>query len=157
MTTDMASRQSLALPPGKLYDTDFAEWAAETARLLRAGRLDQVDLEHLAEEIEDMGKNNRREVQSRLRVLLAHLLKWRQQPQRRSKSWRSTIATQRVELHNIFRQSPSLRAGSAEAMADVYRDAVEQASIETGLASRAFPRACPYTVEEILDRKFFPE
>jgi type II secretory pathway component PulM len=106
-----------------LYDEDFAIWTSETARLLRERRFDEVDIEHVAEEIEDMGKRDKRELYSRLTVLIAHLLKWKWQPERKTKSWRSTIVTQRAELRRLFEQSPSLRAIVHDAADDVYSDA----------------------------------
>ncbi len=152
----MGSR-ALKLPAAGLYDQDFAAWTAETARLIRSGRIAEVDLEHVAEEIEDMGKRDSREVKSRLTVLLVHLLKWNLQPQRRSRSWSSTIATQRREMNDIFSQSPSLRDRIPGTLARVYRDAVHAAVIETGLSAKRFPLDCPFGVEEILDRDFLPE
>src|ERR1035438_9493947 len=94
-----------------LYEQDFALWAEETARLLRAGALDDLDIENLAEEIESMGRKDRRELRSRLKVLLSHLLKWRIQPDHRSGgSWRSTIAIQRSDIEQLLEESPSLRS-----------------------------------------------
>ena len=146
----------LKSPAGSLYDEDFAAWTAETARLLRARRLAEVDLEYVAEEIEDMGKSQAREMESRLTVLLVHLLKWKLQPAKRSRGWRSTLDTQRVELRRLFRQSPSLRRRLPESLPEVYRDAVRAAGIQTGLTARSFPRDCPFSVEQVLDNDFLP-
>ncbi len=148
-----------ALKPAiqNLYDEDFAIWTEETARLLRAGRFDHIDVEHLAEEVEDMGKSQGHEVRSRLRVLMVHLLKWKCQPQKRSRSWSSTAATQRAELRDVFSESPSLRAKLPPSIPDVYPDAVEQAALETGLPESAFPRECPFSPEQIMDRRFLPD
>ncbi len=148
-----------ALKPAvsNLYDEDFAVWTEQTASLLRAGRFDQIDVEHLAEEVEDMGKSQRHEVQSRLRVLLVHLLKWKYQPQKRSPSWRSTVVTQREELNDVFADSPSLRRSLPNAVARIYAASVELAGIETGLPQGAFPSECPFSVEQVLDHKFLPE
>src|SRR5713226_718431 len=96
-----------------LYDQDFAVWTSETARLLRAGRFDEVDIEHVAEEIEDMGKRDKRELHSRLTVLLLHLLKWKWQPEKQTRGWQSTLLTQRAELGRLLEDSPSLRHASA--------------------------------------------
>ncbi len=148
------SSRALKTSSATPYDEDFAVWTAETARLLRARRLAEVDLEHVAEGIEDMGKSQAREMESRLRVLFVHLLKWKVQPQKR---WRSTIDTERVELRRLFRQSPSLRRCMPESLPEVYRDAVRAAGIETGLASRSFPGDCPFSVEQILDNDFLPD
>src|SRR5437588_12681668 len=86
----------------KLYDEDFAVWTSETARLLRAGRFDEVDIEHVAEEIEDMGKRDKRELRSRLTVLIVHLLKRKWQPEKRTRGWQSTLLTQREELDGLL-------------------------------------------------------
>ena len=145
----------LVHPAAKLYDEDFARWTAETARLLREGRFQEIDVEHVAEEIEDMGNRDHREMLSRLTLVLQHLLKWEYQPEKRSKSWRSTMAVQRRELGKLFRHSPSMRRKVA-AVTEVYRDAVEDAALETDLPEQSFPRECPFTPEQILDRGFLP-
>ena len=141
----------------KLYDEDFLLWTEKTARLLRDGHLDELDIEHLAEEIECMGTSQRRELESRLTVLLTHLLKWGWQHAKRSRSWKATAANQRAELRRLFRQSPSLKNQVAEAIAESYEDAIDQASIETGLPAETFPQHCPFTPEQVLDREFFSE
>jgi hypothetical protein len=146
----------LVHPAAKLYDEDFALWTAETARLLREGRFQEIDVEHVAEEIEDMGKRDHREMLSRLTLILQHLLKWEYQPEKRSKSWRSTMAVQRRELAKLFRQSPSVRRNIGAAVAEVYRDAVEDAAREADLPEESFPRECPFAPEQILDRDFLP-
>jgi len=92
-----------------LYEQDFFEWTVRNASLLRAGRLAEADLEHIAEEMEDMGKSSRHELRSRLRVLLSNLLKWKFQAGRRGRSWKATIRVQRDELVNLLQQMPSLR------------------------------------------------
>ena len=140
-----------------LYDEDFAIWTAETARLLRAGRFDEVDIEHVAEEIEDMGKRDKRELHSRLTVLILYLLKWKWQPEKKSANWGSTIVTQRAELRRLFEQSPSLKTKVQDAVEEVYSDAMEGATVEAGLPARTFPRKCPFTPDQILDREFLPE
>ena len=149
--------KSLTRPAEKLYDEDFALWTAETARLLREGRFVEIDIEHLAEEIEDMGKSQHRELLSRLTVIIQHLLNWQCQPAKRSRSWQSTVTVQRTELERLFEQSPSLRRTLPRSVARVYRDAVRQASIETGLALDSFPRECLFSLEQILDQSFLPE
>lgn len=92
-----------------LYERDFFEWTQSNAALLRARRFDQADIEHIAEEFEDMGKSQRHELSNRLRVLLAHLLKRQFQPERRGRSWRAAIRVRRDELLRLLRQMPSLR------------------------------------------------
>ena len=142
--------------PTGLYDEDFFTWTQRTAALLRHARFEAVDLEHLAEEVEDMGKRDLREMNSRLRVLLIHLLKWRMQPSKRSPSWRSTILTQRQEIADLLQQSPSLRAKLSAGLATNYGAAVARAAAETRTEEGDFTRRCPFTIDQILDRTFLP-
>lgn len=139
------------------YDTDYAQWCAEQGALLREGRLSDLDRENLAEEIESLGRRDRREINSRMKILLAHLLKWRFQPEKRSPSWRSTIDGARDEILQIIDDSPSLKMHPAKAMAEGYQRAVGTASGETGLPQRIFPEACPFSIEDVLDPDFYPE
>ena len=140
-----------------LYDQDFYKWTARNAELLRAGRLAEADLEHIAEEIEDMGKSERRELESRLSVVLSHLLKWRCQPNRRGRSWQATIRVQRTELMRLLADMPSLRLYLRERLPQVYPTAVEQAIAETDLSEDVFPPTCPFSLDQILDTNFLPE
>jgi hypothetical protein len=140
-----------------LYETDFAEWLDVTGRLLREHRFDELDVEHLIEEIEGMSASERHEMNSRVRVVLLHLLKWRYQPEKRGPSWRSTLAVQRIELADRLETSPSLRRSLARSMPKVYRTAVNLASIETGLPAATFPSECPFTPAEVIDPGFLPE
>ncbi len=140
-----------------LYDEDFFAWTQETACLLRAGRLQEIDIAHLAEEIEDMGKSERRERDSRLTQLILHLLKWRYQPERRSASWKATITVQRIEILDLLDDSPSLRRSLQEAVAKAYGNAVSIGSTETSLPPDRFPAECPFTPDQILNRDFLPE
>jgi hypothetical protein len=139
-----------------LYEEDFFEWTRRNAELLRAGQLVQADIEHIAEEIEDMGKRDLRELNGYVLVLLIHLLKWELQPRRRSRSWESTILSQRIEIEGILEQSPSLRPKIGAHLAGNYEDAVRLAIIETGLPRSRFPGECPFTVERILNSEFLP-
>ena len=141
---------------GSLYGEDFAVWTSETARLLRERRFDEVDIEHIAEEIEDMGKRDKRELYSRLTVLTVHLLKWKYQPEKKSEGWRSTIAAQRTEIQLLLDDSPSLRRFT-RATGDIYSRALQLAIAQTGLPARIFPRECPFSPDQILDLSFLPE
>jgi len=141
----------------ELYAEDFAVWTARTAELLRARRFADVDIEHVAEEIEDRGKSEKRELQSRLTILIAYLLKWEKQPNKRTTSWRSTINTQRVELSRLFRQSPSLKSNLADTLKEIYPDSIEAAAVETGVLVADFPDACPHSTGQIIDRAFLPD
>jgi hypothetical protein len=141
------------------YEADIVAWADEQARLLRAGRFDALDIGHLADEIEDVGKSEQRELSSRMAVLVAHLLKWRCQPERRGSSWEVTIRSQRDSVARRLRKTPSLKASLADAdwWADVWGDALADAVRETGLGRERFPEGCPWTAEQILDAGFWPE
>lgn len=145
------------MPDDGKYDRDFHAWATEQAALLRAGRLAEADVEHIAEEIEALGRAERRELVNRLAVLLLHLLKWAYQPERRGKSWRLTIEEQRRRLARHLRDNPSLRAWQAEALAEAYGDAVLRAERETDLPRDVFPWSCPYGFEQVLDGGFWPD
>ena len=139
------------------YDADFHAWANEQATLLRAGRLSEIDVEHIAEEIETLGRGERRELVSRLSVLLLHLLKWSHQPERRGKSWELTIKEQRRQVARHLRDNPSLRAWTDQAMADAYGDAVLRAELEMNLARDMLPWSCPYGFEQAVDEAFWPD
>ena len=138
------------------YDEDLVLWSARQAALMRAGRLDLVDWQNVAEEIESLGGSERRALGHRLEVLMMHLLKWQFQPVHRSRSWRATIRTQRGRIERLLRQSPSLRREVPEIGADHYELARELASAETGFALATFPESLPYTAEQILQDDFFP-
>ncbi len=140
-----------------IYDRDFHAWAMEQAALLRAGRFSEADTRHIAEEIETLGRGEKRELVNRLAVLLLHLLKWSHQPERRGKSWRLTVEEQRRQLARHLRDNPSLMAWRDEAMADAYGDAVLRAERETDLPRDLFPWACPYSFEQAIDDTFWPE
>lgn len=140
-----------------LHDRDFYAWTQQQAQLLRAGRLDEADLENLIEEIEMMGASERRELVNRLAGLLAHLLKWQHQPNLRGRRWQLTIKEQRRQLERHLRDNPSLAYRLAEFVADAYVDAVLLAARETGLEENAFPATCPYSETEILSPDFLPD
>ena len=145
------------LDHGAGYQEDFVLWTQHQAALIRAGRFDLVDWENVAEEIEAMGSRERRELSTRLKVLMMHLLKWQFQPQRRSRSWRATINDQRDEIEQLLHDNPSLRREVEAMIRKRYRIARANAAGETGLALRAFPSRCPYPAEQVLDSAYFPE
>lgn len=134
-----------------LYETDETAWLERTAELLRAGRLSEVDTQNLAEYLTDMAKRDRREVFSRLVVLLAHLLKWQFQPDRRSRSWLLTILEQRQELEGLAGQGV-LRQHAETVLPEAYQYAVERVVVETGLSPKDFPATCPYSLDQLLSR-----
>jgi hypothetical protein len=139
-----------------LYERDFYAWAGEQAALLRSGRLTDADIPNIAEEIESMGRSEKRELVSRLTVVLLHLLKWQFQPGLRGTSWETTIKVHRIRLGDHLADNPSLKPHLAEAIASAYRVARLEASSETGLNPTTFPASCPWSVDEILDEEFWP-
>jgi hypothetical protein len=140
-----------------LYDRDFYGWANEQAELLRAGRLSEADVGHIAEEIESMGKSERNQLLNRLAVLLAHLLKWQFQPGLRGNSWRLTVREQRRRITRIMSQNPGLQPELGAVLQDAYGDALLIAERETGLLESTFSPACPWAFEQITDPDFWPE
>jgi len=139
------------------YETDHVEWASEQIHLLRNRKFDALDIDHLTEELENIMGNERRELYRRFRVLIAHLLKWQFQPDHRSNSWRSTIRIQRSDIADVLKDSPSLKREVPERIAKAYPEARELAADETGLLETDFPRTCPYSETEILDKAFWPD
>ncbi len=140
-----------------LYDTDYYAWANEQAALLRSGQLSAADIENIAEEIESMGKGEKRELVNRLTVLLLHLLKWQYQSDRRCASWEVTIRNQRRALSRHLKDNPSLKPKVPEAVEDAYGDARGDAYAETGLLETTFPATCPWSFEQMMDNGFWPE
>ena len=140
-----------------LYDEDFYAWTREQARLLRAGELCALDIANIAEEIESLGRSDKREIDSRLSVLLAPLLKWQLQPERRSTGWSGTIREQRRRIEKLLQESPSPRPTVPELLPEAYSEAREDAAEETGLPLSDFPEACPFTPAEVLSRSFLPQ
>jgi hypothetical protein len=138
------------------YETDVIAWSQEQARLLRARQFDQLDIEHIADEVEDVGKSEQRELASRMAILIAHLLKWQLQAGRRGASWQRTIREQRKAIAYDVRKTSSLKSllGDTEWRDVVWSKAVAVAAEETGLD--AFPDTCPWSVEHILSPEFFP-
>lgn len=136
-----------------LYTQDIHAWSQRTAELLRQRRFDDLDIEHLAEELETMGRRDRHELISRLKILLGHLLKWQFQPA----SWRGSIVEQRLQINDLLQFSPSLKPFLTEAVASAYPDAVKLAVKETSLPRKTFPDVCPYLPEQFLDDDFFPQ
>ncbi|MGH8066500.1 MAG: DUF29 domain-containing protein [Candidatus Entotheonellia bacterium] len=138
------------------YDTDFYAWTQAQAAALRAGAWGDVDRDHLAEEIADLGTSQRHAVTSHLRVLLLHLLKWHYQPERRSESWLHSMANAQVEIETYLDESPSLRPELPAFVARAYQQAYRLAVRETGLPTVTFPFACPWTIAQLLDPDFLP-
>lgn len=150
MTTELEhNRQSL-------YETDYLKWIETTVEKLRVQDYSNIDWENLIEEVEDMGRSERRSLKSNLIIVLTHLLKWQYQPQFRSGSWKGSIVEHRRRIRDTLKESPSLQPYLEQVFAKCYLDAVAQASAETGLSVETFPQACPYTSAEVLDSNFLP-
>ena len=132
-----------------LYEQDETAWLESVSALIRAGRLDEVDYPNLAEYLSDMAKRDRREVTNRLVVLIAHLLKWRHQPKRRTRSWHKTILLQRLKLENLI-EGGVLRLHAVEVLPSTYSKAVRLAVAETGLPELTFPADCPFSLDDVL-------
>jgi hypothetical protein len=144
-----------------LYETDFYAWTQDQGAKLRAragfDNRGDIDWENAAEEIESMGRRERREIASRLSLVLVHLLKWQFQPTHRSRSWRGTIKEQRRMLQQLLDDNPSLASLPADILVEEYSAAVAKASGETGFAQSTFPATCPFHVPDILNHDFLPE
>ncbi|MCB1159353.1 MAG: DUF29 domain-containing protein [Leptospiraceae bacterium] len=141
----------------KLYEEDEHLWYFENAKLIREGKVDFLDFEHIAEVLEDMGKRDYREVFSRMKVLLVHLLKWIFQKEYRSKSWNLTMIEQRDILNFEFQHSQNLEKYGKENFQEIYSKARKQASVETGLPIDTFPKEPPFTFNEVLNEDYLPD
>src|SRR5215216_4354092 len=134
------------------YNRDFYSWLMEQARLVREGRWDELDRDNLAEEIESLGREQFNKLESALRVLLLHILKWDHQPEKRTRSWVLSIKTQRIDVEDVIADNPGLKPRIAEAIARGYRKARIEAAQETGLDENHFPELCPYGWDDIVSR-----
>jgi hypothetical protein len=138
------------------YGEQERDGGALRPRFLRLDAAGQVDIDHVAEEIEDMGKERRHALKSQARRLVVHLLKWEFQPQLRTRSWLRSMASARVEISDVLQQNPSLNAMTPDLPREVYKQAVKLAIADTNLSLNAFPATCPYTFEEIMNDEFLP-
>jgi len=141
----------------QIYETDFYGWIQNQVNTLRARNFEHLDLGNLIEEIESMGKGLQRALESRLEILLMHLLKWQFQPRLRSPSWKFTIKEQRRRIEKLLKKNPSLSSALAEAFIDAYEFAIPAASAETGYDESIFPTQCPWTFEQVMRPDFWPE
>lgn len=137
-------------------EDDFALWAAEQAALIRGARFDRVDAENVAEELESLGRGDKYQIDHRMEVLLAHLLKWQLQPEERTNSWQATLFEQRTRIGRLIKESPSLRSRPGEMLQGSYVIGRYEAIKETKLPESLFPETCPYSIEQILDPDFLP-
>ena len=141
-----------------LYETDFFAWTQEQVKLIKQKALEKLDMIHLCEEVESMGVSQRNALESRLGVLLMHLLKWKYQPSRQCRSWTITIKVQRKELTHHLKKNPSLTNIDTlkESFEYAYSVAILNAAEETGLDDDIFPKQCEWTIGQVLDDEFFP-
>ncbi|HKS62126.1 MAG TPA: DUF29 domain-containing protein [Xanthobacteraceae bacterium] len=134
------------------YDRDLYSWAIEQAALLRAGRIAEADALNIAEELDDVGNEQYDKLESALRVILIHLLKWDHQPEKRSRSWTSSIAVQRNHVRKVLRKNPGLKPLVGEAVIEAYADARLEAAGEIDRDENSFPEQCPYPLTVIMER-----
>jgi Domain of unknown function DUF29 len=153
----MAPAEAVTEERQSLYERDFYLWLEQQAALLRDGRLDELDIANLLEEIEAMGRKDKKAIKSNLVVVLLHLLKHQFQPNRDSQSWLDSILEHRQRLRDDLEESPTLRGHLAAVFPHAYDDARARAIILTGLPQRAFPQTSPYTLEQVLDPKYLPD
>ncbi len=139
------------------YDRDFYAWLLKSAELLRNKQFSELDTENIAEELEGMARSDQRQLVNRFAVLLAHLLKWQFQSEKRSKSWARTIKEQRKRINLLLKDSPSLKHKIQERVNDAYEIAILSAANETGLDEEVFPESCEYSLDEILSDEFQPD
>lgn len=139
------------------YTTDFSKWAQQTAKLLREQRWQEVDLVHLVEEVEDLGKTEKRGIASQLTRLLLHLLEWQYQPERRSDSWLDSITDARLQIELAIQDSPSLKTYPLMQLEKSYRKARVSAAKQTHLSLSVFPEVCPFSLDNCLSEDWLPE
>ena len=139
------------------YEKDFYAWTIHNAQLLKSGKLSDIDVEHIAEEIESMGKSEKRELLNRLAILLTHLLKWKYQPAKQSKSWELTIKEHRFELNDLLLDSPSLKAMLLKQFSHAYQKTLILAEKETGLLKKTFPKEAPFSLKQALQKGYLPK
>ncbi len=141
-----------------LYEQDFFAWTLEQAKLLKSGQLNELDIKNLIEEVETMGRSEKRELDNRMTVLIMHLLKWQFQPNFQGKSWLITLKNQRKALLKVLKDSTSLQRflENEEWLQEIWTDAVDDAVLETGYTADMFPSAPIWTIEQMLNSEFFP-
>ncbi|AMO56839.1 hypothetical protein GZ77_02260 [Endozoicomonas montiporae] len=139
-----------------LYEKDFYQWTQQQAALIRKGRLGELDLNNILEEIESMGRSEHRQLGNCLDVLLMHLLKWQYQPDHQSSSWRGSIEEQRVRIRKLIKENPSLKPKVHDTLQEAYALAKIGAYKETGLSQDVFPKHCPWDYDQIMDEAFWP-
>jgi hypothetical protein len=149
------NRHARVSPPAT-YDGDFHQWAVEQGRALRSKNPDSIDWDNVAEEIETLGRSEKREIESRLTIVLLHLLKWQFQPEKRKGGREASVRVQRRDLKQVLAENPSLWQLPEQALSHCYDRARLDCERETGLEFETFPEICPYSVEQVLDDNFLP-
>lgn len=139
------------------YEKDFYSWTQEQAELLKNGRFPELDIDNLIEEVESMGRSEKRELESRLTILLLHLLKWKFQEVRRGRSWQLSIDEHRIQFEEILNENPGLKPQLDEIVKKAYRLAVIKAARETKISKAVFPECCPWTLTQIIEDEFYPD
>jgi hypothetical protein len=139
------------------YEKDFYSWTQEQAELLKSGRFSELDIDNLIEEVESMGRREKRELESRLTLLLLHLLKWKYQKVRRGRSWQLSIDEQRIQFCKTLKENPGLKPALDEITKDAYKLAVIKAARETKISKAVFPESCPWTLSQLIDDGFYPD
>ena len=152
----MTARLSSTTNTDNLYECDYYLWLQHTARLISEGKFSDVDTANLIEEIEDMGRSEKRAIESNLRILLLHLLKYKYQSSKITNSWKSTIREHRKRINKAFKDSPSLKRYMTEVFDECYQDGRELAADETGLPLDTFPIESPFTPEQALNPDYLP-
>ncbi len=147
----------LSPPLTPLYQQDYCLWLEQTIQQLQAGQFNQLDISALIEELQGMSNTEKNALESNLRILLMHLLKYRYQPHKRTNSWLFTIREHRKRLLRAFKKSPSLKRYYEEVFVECYQDGKELASDETGLSLQAFPSESPFTPEDTLNPDYLPD
>ena len=145
------------MPSKNLYDSDFYQWSQQQSYFFKSGQWNEFDIANLAEEIEDIGKSLKRELEGRLKGLLVHLMKWKYQPELRGNSWLYSIEEQREQIEDHLEENPSLRHTLPESFDRAYRYALTVAAKETGYSKSFFPENCPWSLEQVMNPEFWPE
>ena len=139
------------------YENDFYSWTQEQAELLKHGRFSDLDIANLIEEVESMGRSEKRELESRLTMLLLHLLKWKYQEVRRGRSWQLSIDEQRIQFEETLSENPGLKPQLDEIVKKAYKLAVIKAARETKISKSIFPESCPWTLAQFIEDGFYPD
>jgi hypothetical protein len=152
-SSSRAAEPPVVSPPAEpLYEGDVYSWAFRQAQLLREGRFDEADIPNILEEIESLGRSEKSALRSSAARVIQHMLKWDYQPERRPRSWQTSIATHRVHVEQSLAANPGLKSQLPKVLAEAYRLGVALAVDETELERSAFPVRCPYDWDTVMSR-----